>query len=153
MIAIAHPEGTVEVPEDAIVQFTEPLLGFPGRQAYALIPAARDGLWWCISVEEPVVTFVLADPFVAMAEFGFDLSASDRERLDIREATDPLVLVVVQLPLGPDGVVTANLRAPIVVNLRTRDAAQLISGDERQALAAPIDLSRYPLRASEPVVR
>lgn len=152
MISIDHPEGTLEVPDDAIVQFAEPLLGFPGRQSYALIPAAREGLWWCISLGQPVVTFVLADPFVAHPDFTFELSAADRARLEIREATDPLVLVMLRLPLGPEGEVTANFRAPIVCNVHTRHAAQVISANDQHALDGAVDLARYTLRADEPVI-
>ena len=64
---------------------------------FALLPAARQGLWWLLSVDEPQTTFVLADPFVGHAGYGIDLGESEREALQIVEPTDALALVMVSL--------------------------------------------------------
>ena len=148
-ISIPHPEGQIEVPAEAVVTLLEPLLGFPNRRDYALLPASRDGIWWFVSTSEPVATFVLADPFVAIPEYSFELSTEDQARLGIEQETDALLLVLLQIPLATEGTVTANARAPIVCNLRTRVAAQIISDLDRHALSHPVELTRYPLRAAE----
>jgi flagellar assembly factor FliW len=55
-------------------------------------------------------------------------------------ADDLLVLAVVTLPRGNDAAATANLRAPVVVNLATRRGRQVVLTDDRYSVATPIAL-------------
>jgi flagellar assembly factor FliW len=143
---IASPSvGTIDVSGEFVMQFTEALWGFPDRTAYALLPAARQGLWWLLSVDEPQTTFVLADPFVSHAEYGIDLGESERDALQIVDPSDALALVMVALPMTPGGAVTGNFRAPIVFNIAKGLAQQVVNRDERYALQEPMDLAAYPV--------
>ncbi len=126
------------------MHFTEALWGFPERSAYALLPAARHGLWWLLSVDEPQTTFVLADPFVGHPEYGIDLGDAERDALQIVEPTDALALVMVALPMTPSEPITGNFRAPIVFNLRKGLAQQVVNRDEQYSLREPMDLADYP---------
>ena len=135
--------GTIEVSGEAVMHFTEALWGFPERTAYALLPAARQGLWWLLSVQEPHTTFVLADPFISHAYYGIDLGELEREALQIVEPTDALALVMVALPMTPSEAVTANFRAPIVFNISRKLAQQVVNRDENYSLREPMDLAAY----------
>jgi len=137
-------DGTIEVSGEAVMHFTEALWGFPGRMAYALLPAARHGLWWLLSVDEPQTTFVLADPFVGHPGYGIDLGDSERDALQIVEPTDALALVMVALPMTPSEQVTGNFRAPIVFNISKGLAQQVVNRDEQYLLREPMDLTAYP---------
>jgi len=142
---ITSPDiGTIEVSGDAVMHFTEALRGFPDRTAYALLPAARQGLWWLLSIDEPQTTFVLADPFVGHADYSIDLGESEREALQIVDPTDALALVMVALPMTTGEPVTGNFRAPIVFNISKGLARQVVNRDEQYALREPMDLAAYP---------
>lgn len=144
-VTVTHSEGSIEVPASLVMQFTEALWGFPNRREYALLPAARHGLWWLMSVGEPAVTFVLADPFQIDPNYGLDLGDTERVTLGLSDPTDALALVLVTLPAAGEGAATANMRAPIVFNLAARRAAQVISRDDAHALKQPIDLTIFPI--------
>lgn len=145
MYTITSPAvGTIEVSGEAVMHFTEALWGFPERTAYALLPAARHGLWWLLSVDEPQTTFVLADPFVGHPEYRIDLGESERDALQIVEPTDALALVMVALPMTPSEPVTGNFRAPIVFNISKGLAQQVVNRDEQYSLRESMDLSAYP---------
>lgn len=147
MIAIVHPFGTLEVARDALMTFPAGgPFGFEKVTSFALLPAARQGLWWFMSPTEPPTTFVLADPFVSFPGYELDLGDLEKAQLQVEQAEDVLALVMLTMP--EHGAVTANLRAPIVFNLRTRLAAQVVSRDESHGLAVPIDLSVYPVNAN-----
>ena len=135
--------GTNEVSGEAVMHFTEALWGFPERTAYALLPAARQGLWWLLSIDEPQTTFVLADPFVGHPEYAIDLGDSERDALGIVEPTDALALVMVALPMTPSEAVTGNFRAPIVFNVGKGLAQQVVNRDENYSLQEPMDLTAY----------
>ena len=136
--------GTIEVSGEAVMHFTDALWGFPERTAYALLPAARQGLWWLLSVQEPHTTFVLADPFVSHPQYGIDLGESEREALQVVEPADALALVMVALPMTPSEPVTGNFRAPIVFNIGRKLAQQVVNRDEQYSLREPMDLAAYP---------
>ena len=144
-VVINHPEGPIEVPGSAVVRLIEPLYGFPDRLEYALIPAARQGLWWFISVHQPTVTFVVADPFVGKPDFVLDLGDTERQQLGITATEDVLVLVLLALPPHPEGTVTGNFRAPIVLNLPSGIGMQVLGTSDTHQLAAPVDLARYAI--------
>ncbi len=139
--------GTIEVRGEAVMHFTEALWGFPERTDYALVPAARHGLWWLLSLHEPQTTFVLADPFVGHPGYGIDLGESERNALQIAASTDALALVMVALPMTPSESVTGNFRAPIVFNIGKGLAQQVVNRDERYSLREPMDLAEYPVKA------
>jgi flagellar assembly factor FliW len=136
--------GTIDVSGDAIMRFISPLWGFPDRTEYALLPAARQGLWWLLSVQEPHTTFVLADPFVGHPDYAIDLGDAEREALQIAQPTDALALVMVALPMTPAEPVTGNFRAPIVFNISQGVAQQVVNRDERHSLREPMNLAEYP---------
>lgn len=147
-VTIEHAFGTITVSDEALMDFPQGgLFGFERVTRYALLPAARRGLWWLMSPTTPPVTFVLADPFVVAPSYELDLAESERERLGIEQPTDVIALVVLTLPADPGGVVTANLRAPLVVNITKRLAAQIVSRDDTHGVATPVDLSLYPPQA------
>ena len=130
----------------AVMHFVSPLWGFPECSAYTLQPAAREGVWWLQGVTAPYPTFVLSDPFVAHPGYSLDLTPSDYAALEIADPTDVIALVMLALPSETRGVVTANFRAPLVFNLVTQRAMQVVSGNEGFSMQQPISLSCYPAR-------
>ena len=59
------------------------------------------------------------------------------ERLELTSSEDALVLVLVT-PGATAGEATANLLAPVVINVRTRRAAQIVLDDAALPLRAPL---------------
>lgn len=129
------------------VRFCTPLWGVPHASSYTLSPAVRDGVWWLQSTEEPVTTFVLADPFVLDPSYAVDLGEADRTTLAVTSTDDVLALIMLTLPAGGGGDVTGNFRAPIVINVREGTALQVVSRDESHSLRGPVTLASYSLRA------
>jgi flagellar assembly factor FliW len=140
--------GDIEVGPDVIMSFATPLWGFPDHHEYALVPAAREGLWWLQSLTGEGVTFLLADPFVIDATYGVDLGDTERATLGIEQPTDALGLVMLTLPMDPTSGATANFRAPIVFNLAKRKGMQVVSRDDAHDLRHPVSLDVFPPQAS-----
>jgi flagellar assembly factor FliW len=88
------------------------------------------------SLEDPQVRFLVAVPTAFFPDYGFDLSDSSCSDLELWDAAEALVLVV--LTIGRDSAsTTANLLAPVVINARTRSAVQVI-----------LSGSQWPVRAT-----
>jgi flagellar assembly factor FliW len=136
--------GEVEAAPGVFMAFPTPLWGFSEHTEYALLPAARDGLWWMQSVHDAALIFLLADPFTLDATYGIDLGESERAALEIDEPSDAFGLVMITLPAEGDGGATANFRAPIVFNLAKGTGMQVVSRDDGHALRRPVTLDVFP---------
>ena len=140
--------GDIEVTEDVIMSMQAPLWGFPRHGEFALLPAARDGLWWLQSMSDGGVTFLLADPFVLDADYGVDLGETERAALHIEQPTDAMGLVMLTLPTTASEQATGNFRAPLVFNIARRVAMQVVSRDDFHSLRRPVSLEVFPVQAN-----
>lgn len=138
--------GDVAISLDTLFQFPEGLHGFERHHEYVLVPAKREGFFWLQCAEEPGLAFLLVDPFRVHSGYEVDLGAGDQVFLDLTQPDDALVLTVVTLPSSTEGVMTTNLRGPLVMNVRTRKGRQVVRGDERYGLQEPVVLSEHATR-------
>ena len=132
MTAVSEVE---ELPE---LSFVRPLPGFGDLRRFVLVelPAGDGALFELRSLEEPAVRFVAAVPTAFFPDYAFDLDEGDCDQLGLTDETDALVLVLLTMG-GEAAATTANLLAPVVVNARTRQAAQVIlSGSDWPVRAA-----------------
>ncbi|MEO7359002.1 MAG: flagellar assembly protein FliW [Gemmatimonadaceae bacterium] len=139
--------GQLQVPTSSVFHFPNGLHGFETHTEFALLPAAREGLFWLQSLTSRDAVFLLIDPFVASPGFEVDLGVTERASLQLESPMDVLVLAIVTLPVGSDTAATANLRGPIVLNARVRIASQVMSAVQGHEVRAPVDLHALPARA------
>ncbi len=97
---------------DTIV-FPKGLPGFEACRRFVLL-ASEEGLQVLTSVEGPAASFLVIDPRRVQADYRCRLSEADRLSLGA-EATEPLLWLALVM-VEADGSVTANLRAPVVIN-------------------------------------
>jgi flagellar assembly factor FliW len=129
------PEETTTIEEQPL-RF---IAGMPGLEEYHRFTlAAVDGgpLYWLACVDEPAITLPAADAFAIDPDYSFELSDGDVASLALRQAADALVLSV--LTVAPQGQVTANLLAPVIVNRTTGAARQVILDGTSYALRHPV---------------
>jgi flagellar assembly factor FliW len=117
--------GAIEVPATALYEFPAGLVGFESYRRFALVPAGRTGVYWLQSIDEPGLAFVLADPFQVADDYHADVPDAELTALGAGGVT-----------LGGAGQeATANLRAPVVFNVTTRRARQVVLPDDRYGVA------------------
>lgn len=118
--------GAIQCNDEDILHFNKGIIGFEEQQKFILIPAQDGGLFgWLQSTEDPRLAFVVANPFDFYQNYEFDLHDSDAEELGIQSATDAYVLSILVIPSNPSEI-TANLLAPIVINIKNRQAQQCL---------------------------
>lgn len=142
--------GDLHVPQECIFHFANGLHGFETHDRFALVPAAREGLFWLQSLADRDVVFLLIDPFIASPGFEVDLGLGERNALELDDPMDVLVLAIVTLPPGNEDSPTANLRGPLVLNARKLIAQQVMSAVPGHEVRTPIDLNALPARAKPP---
>jgi flagellar assembly factor FliW len=136
MVAQAIAPGDTSTIEQQPLRFVS---GMPGLEEYDRFTlTAVDGgpLYWLTCVDEPVIALPAADAFAVDPEYSFELSDGDVEVLALRKALDALVLSV--LTVSPQGQVTANLLAPVIVNRTNGAARQVILDGTSYELRHPV---------------
>ena len=118
--------GEIELNEDTFITFPTGILGFPNYKKYAIIDVDENSpLKWLQSVEEPAISFVITDPSLFYQGYSVDAWKNDLADIEIEEAEDAIVLIIVTVPTDP-ALMTGNLKGPILINAKTRLAKQLI---------------------------
>ncbi|MEW5322808.1 flagellar assembly protein FliW [Geobacillus thermoleovorans] len=117
--------GTVAVNEQDIVRFPHGLPGFADEKRFVLLPLADTPFVILQSVDAPALGFVLIEPFSYFPAYEFELDEATLEQLGIESERDVAVYVILTVA-EPFHETTANLQAPVVINVRKRTGKQVI---------------------------
>lgn len=106
--------------------FPEGLPGLEGARNFLLVPneLALPFLYFDCQ-DRPDLGFFCIDPFLVDPDYRIRISDVDQEFLDLRDPEQALILVTVTLASDPSDF-TANLLAPLVMNLERRQGRQII---------------------------
>lgn len=127
--------GTVEVGEDAIVTFTQPILGFHEYRRFVLLPGPPDSpLKWLQSTESGELAFIVMDPRAVVPDYEVRIGPQELAELAVNHPEELEVYTLVVVPQDPAQVRT-NLKAPILVNPRHRLGKQTI-----------LERTKYPIQ-------
>ncbi len=119
--------GEIEVSEETFLTFSTGLVGFPAAQKFVVLDVAEDCHYqWFQAIKEPDLALIIIDVHVLDPEFPVEASDEAIAELEISPTDPVLIMAVVTIPSGQPNRATANLRAPLVVNLRNRKGKQLI---------------------------
>ncbi|MDQ5985821.1 MAG: Flagellar assembly factor FliW [Syntrophus sp. SKADARSKE-3] len=120
--------GKIEVEDPRIITMQEGgILGFGHlRQFILLIPDEKKAFWWLQSVEDGAVAFLVTDPFKIFPNYEPGLSSMDVESLHIEDESDVVLLSIITVKYEPSLSITANLRAPIAINMKGMMARQIV---------------------------
>ena len=113
----------VSLPE---LTMTGGMAGFPDAERYVLVEVPEAGPMFLLrSLDAPDLQFVVVPPSVFFPDYAPEIDDASAARLELTCSEDALLLVV--LTVGDRAeTATANLLAPIVINQRTRAAAQVV---------------------------
>ena len=119
--------GNIEVSEDALLHFPSGLVGFPTSQRFIVLDTEQDSAYqWFQAVDEPSMAFIIVDVHLLQTDFQVEVPDEGLEEIQYAETDPLLIMAMITIPSGQPEEATANLRAPLVVNLRTRKGKQVI---------------------------
>jgi len=123
--------GVFPVAPTDIVHFAHGVPGFEHCRRFVLITAQALAPFTCLhGIDAPGPSFLTLDPRHVVSGYHTPLSAAERARLDL-QPDDPLLwLAVVHVD---EQAITANLRAPIVINPRRMVGLQVMGADTAYA--------------------
>ena len=127
--------GDLEVPKDTLIEFPAGLIGFPNAKNYIMIDH-KPPFSWLQSTEDPNLAFVVIDGFEFGQQFDLKPPFGDKE-CDFQTDDEYAILLVVTVRPDPRQT-TANLKAPLFVNIRNRRGVQVIFDDARYSTRHPL---------------
>lgn len=122
--------GAIDVDETRLIRMKGGILGFEHLITYTLlIQDPHNPLWWLQSLEDDGLAFVVTDPLIIQADYHPEIPRAALAFLDITREETLSLLTIVTIRSQPFRV-TANLRAPLVINAETRVGGQVVLDDE-----------------------
>lgn len=119
--------GRIDCPEEDKLHFPEGLFGFEEEKEFFLLPfeGSEDTLLCFQSAVTPGLAFVAVNPFSLKPDYAPVLSPGELKALGVERSEELCfyTLCVVRSPVGDS---TVNLRCPVAINDRTRQAVQVI---------------------------
>ncbi|NOU70001.1 flagellar assembly protein FliW [Paenibacillus sp. LMG 31458] len=142
--------GELEVQETEVFTFAQGVPGFEELTQFTLVqPADSAPFSYIQSVQEGGLSFLVTDPFLFFKDYDISLPETVQEELKIEQPGDVLVWSVVTM--NDDFTkITLNLLAPIIWNVKTKLAKQIILHDSEYNIKHEIVLSEVSEEANEP---
>ena len=138
--------GDIEIDDARIVTLPEGILGFSDARRYVVLDIRKgSSLKWLLCVDRPELALVVTDPYAWFPDYKMPLADSDTAAIAFREEDEMSVMAVVTLRGRRREDTTLNLRAPVVVNLRTLLGRQVVLSEDRWGIRVPL-----PLRTPSP---
>jgi flagellar assembly factor FliW len=130
--------GVVSITNEDVIQFPEGLLGFNELHRFVLLDDPSDEIFaWLQSCEEPNIAFPLLEPELFAASYKIQLTKHDLEVLGLKSPEGLRSFTIITIPADPTQM-TANMKAPIVINVASRVARQCVLQDNSLAIREPI---------------
>ena len=126
--------GEVVVPRDSIIEFPTGIIGFPKLHRYVMLEHQAP-FSWLHCIDDPNLAFVVVDAMEFGEGYNVQPPFGDRN-IDLKEDDEYAILVIVTIRREP-GITTANLKAPVFVNIRNRKGIQVIFDDSRLSTRHP----------------
>lgn len=121
--------GEIEVDDTKIIEMRREILGFDGLKIFTIISQENKGpFMWLQSIEDGSLAFVVVNPQIIKPDYEPEINDADAESLKLEKTEDAMLLTIVTIHMNPFSV-TANLRAPIVINKSLRIARQIVLED------------------------
>lgn len=133
--------GEIAIEEEKIISFPHGVLGFPDIKRYIVLNHLNKPdipFKWLQAVDSPAPAFAITDPTLFYPDYNPEISEQDLRELEINNPTERGIIVIVTIPHGMPEKMTANLQGPVVVNLRTREAKQIVLRGEQYQVRSPL---------------
>lgn len=130
--------GELEVNADEVVYIPEGILGFPQFTRYCLVDSGDDTLiLWMQSLDDAAIAFPVLEPKIFKGDYLVKLSAQELSTLKLSNINQAVVLTILTIPRDVTQM-TANLKAPVVINLREQIGKQVVLQENEYTLKHPM---------------
>lgn len=116
----------IEVDEKDVIELPAGLIGFPELKRYVILNHDENSPFkWLQSLDDGAIAFVIINPLLFRSDYTVEVNEAEVSDLSIDKEQDAVISVIVTMPSDPQKM-TANLKAPLIFNLKNRKGRQVI---------------------------
>lgn len=131
--------GEIEVAEERVFNFELPIIGFNELKKFVIVDTNKDSFFkWLQSVEDSELAFPIVSVFSMNVDYTLDLQDSVVEALNIENVESVLVMNIASIPQDNPQGTTLNLLAPLIFNLESQKAGQVILSGSGYDISFPL---------------
>ena len=130
--------GQLNVADEEIISMPAGILGFPEFKNFCLVDPGDDVLiLWLQSLDNPELSFPILEPKIFKTDYTARLSGMELRELKLENVNQSAVFNI--LTIGEDITqMTANMKAPLVINLREKIAKQVVLQENEYGIKHPM---------------
>lgn len=123
--------GELQVNNEDIVSFSEGLLGFEKLTKFFVVdPGDSTLILWLQSIEDESIAFPIIEPKIFKPDYVAKLLPADMNSVQIESVTEAKIYSILTIP-SDITTMSANLKAPIVINNEKKIARQIVLQDNK----------------------
>lgn len=123
--------GNLEVAENEIINFNEGFLGFENLQKYFIVdPGDNTLILWLQAVDDEKIAFPIIEPKIFSPEYVVKLTNYELTALNLENVNTAKIYTILTIPQNVTEM-SANMKAPIVINNNKKIAKQIILQDSK----------------------
>lgn len=138
MELVSPIHGKMMYENDEIIYFEKGIPGFDNLKKYIIKEVENDSPFNILqSVEDKDIGFIIIPPFFIHSDYEIKLSEEIIKKLNIENPEDVLLYSIVTLNSKVEDI-TANLKAPLVINIKNKKGEQYIIDKEKYSIKEKI---------------
>lgn len=145
--------GELEVDKKDIIEFTEGLLGFENLKKFFIVdPGDQTLILWLQSTDDAATAFPIIEPKIFQPNYMVKLLPVELNSLALENLQNASVYTVLTIPQNVTEM-SANLKAPVIINNKTKMARQIVLQDSKLEVRFKMymDLKKYIVNYSNNV--
>ncbi|MGK5090161.1 flagellar assembly protein FliW [Bdellovibrionota bacterium FG-2] len=130
--------GQLTIGDEELIQIPQGVFGFPEYTRFALVdPGDETLILWLQSLENLEIAFPVLEPKLFRMDYAVRLSGAELRELKLDNVNQSAVFSILTIPEDITQM-TANLKAPIVVNLKEQIAKQVVLQENEYTIKHPM---------------
>ena len=138
--------GSIEYTQENLINFEEGLIGIPEKKRFILIEKEDfKPFSYLQSVDDGAFILVVINPMLVVKEYKFSIYKDDLNAIGLSENdTESFSLLAIVILSNHVENVTVNLRAPILINIHTKAAKQVLLQNDDYSVEEPLIQASSP---------
>lgn len=130
--------GTLEIEEDKILTFQDGIPGFEKLSKFTLINNKEEQPFAFLqSIDDPDISLTIINPYDLIIDYSFEVDDAILRSLGEIKENNLGIYAVIVIPNEIEKI-TANLKAPIIINVESKKGMQVTLVNEKYQIKHPI---------------
>ena len=122
--------GEVSYSPEEVLTFPRGIPAFENMHSWILVGSDENAVKWLQSLDDSELALPVTSPDAIQPDYNARIPEEELKLIGGTNPADLALLIVVSIPQSAPWNMTANLRAPIIINLKTHKAVQVIALNE-----------------------